>query len=646
MKKFLLLAAVALTSLMAGAQGAQKIATFSGAIQKQNVSAPKMFAAPAKAAAHKVALGDGIHAVGYYEDADLPRDEDGDIVTAGLPQYPGSYTIYGCVPVSALTKYPNAKMVGMRFGLGLSIGATTVEVRPVDAQGIYDAVRKVNVESTQPGWNTVMFDEPFDINPSVNEYVLGYSYKQVNSNNGQYYNAECFPICLVDSDVEDGCILYGTPLNNPLGYYNITGGLLCVQALITCDELPAHDMVLKSFTLDGTNLTAGETYNFYYDMLEFGAEDTQTCELELRLDGNLLGTYTEEEVAHSTLSYMNPFTVPADIAPGAHELTLTITKVNGEALTVNTEDDVLSLDVNVFSANDIVARDKYLVEEFTSTYCTYCPLGAQLMHTMEGLFPEMTLVAVHENMSGTDPYRTTETEAVMSYVGAFSNDLGFPSASLNRINFGGQEGLVVGLGYPASQHKQMAEQLKAIMKEYSPVCFSSVNVEATFSEDMKSIDIKVTGEGGDRVQDFLSNCGLTVYVIENGIIGRQLDNGTWKTSYQHDNVLRKVASNVKGDAIKYVSNTAFENTYSVAVGSAWNTENLEVVAFINQKGTGADERGVVNANRCKVVTAADAEGINGVAVDGAVAPVYDLSGRIVNATNHGIFVKNGKKIVR
>lgn len=644
MKKFLLLAAVALTSLMAGAQGVQKISTLSGAIQKQSVSAPKMFAAPAKAVAHKVALGDGTHAVGLYEDADVPKDEQGNIIGDGIPQYPGSYTIYGGIPTDAFAKYPNAKMVGVRFGLALSIGATTVEVHPVSAEGIYDAARKIEVAETQPGWNTVMFDEPLDIDKNMIEYLVGYSYKQTNRNNGQYYYDECFPLCMLEGDAEDGTVLYGTPGGNKVGYYNLQGGILCVQALITCDELPAHDMVLKTFSLDNYNLTPGAQGNIYYDMYEFGTVDTKNCELELLLDGEHLATYTEDEIAHTTLSYMNPFTLPSDLAYGAHTLTLKVTKADGEALTANTADDELSVQINVFAADDIVTRDKYLVEEFTSTYCTYCPLGAKLMHTMEGLFPEMTLVAVHENMNGTDPYRTAETEAVMSYVGAFSNGLGFPSASFNRINFGGNEGLVVGLGYGESSHKQMAEQFKAIMQENSPVCFSSVDVKAAFSEDKKTIDITVAGEGGERLKTLLSDCGLTVYVVENGIIGRQLDSGTWKKEYQHDNVVRKVASNVKGDAIKFVGDNAFENTYSVAVNSAWNVENLEVVAFINQKGTSADERGVINANRCKVE---EPSGINGAIADKvANAPVYDLSGRVVSNATNGIFVKNGKKIVR
>lgn len=643
MKKFLLLAAVALTSLIAGAQGVQKVATLSGAIQKQSVTAPKMFAAPSKVA-HKVALGNGIHAVGTYEDADLPKDEQGNIEGSGIPQYPGSYTIYGGIPTEAFAKYSNAKMVGVRFGLALSIGATTVEVHPVSAEGIYDAARKIEVAETQPGWNTVMFDEPLDIDKNMIEYFVGYSYKQTNRNNGQSYNAECFPLCMIEDDAEDGTVLFGTPDGNSQGYYNLSGGVLCVQALITCDELPAHDMVLKAFAVDNYNLTRGANANIYYDMYEFGSTDTKNCELELLLDGEHLATYTEDEIAHTTVSYMNPFTLPADLAFGVHTLTLKVTKADGEVLTTNTDDDELSVQINVFAEDDIVARDKYLVEEFTSTYCTYCPLGAKLMHTMEGLFPEMTLVAVHENMNGTDPYRTAETEAVMSYVGAFTNGLGFPSASFNRINFGGKEGLVIGLGYGESSHRQMAEQFKAIMKEYSPVCFASVDVKAALSEDKKTIDITVAGEGGERLKTLLSDCGLTVYVVENGIIGRQLDSGTWKKEYQHDNVLRKVASNVKGDALNYVSDTAYENTYSVAVNSDWNTDNLEVVAFINQKGTSADERGVVNANRCKVEAPS---GINGIIAGEATnAPVYDLSGRIVSNATHGIFVKNGKKIVR
>ena len=139
---------------------------------------------------------------------------------------------------------------------------------------------------------------------------------------------------------------------------------------------------------------------------------------------------------------------------------------------------------------------------------------------------------------------------------------------------------------------------------------------------------------------YLNDASLTVYVVEDGIVGQQLNLGTWVNNYTHNHVLRDLVTKVVGDGINWTDGGKYENTYTVTLGSDWVVENLKVVAFISQKPTSATSpdlknMAIYNANEVQVTDATGIRGINNV-VESAADSYFTVDGRQVSQPQRGL----------
>lgn len=139
------------------------------------------------------------------------------------------------------------------------------------------------------------------------------------------------------------------------------------------------------------------------------------------------GTVSEEKHLNLLMGEFGSSTVnipfDADAAAMENEKILTITKVNGIA---NTASDK--------TANGVLATMSFLptaipvIEEFTGTWCGYCPVGIAALNQIDDVYGDrVILIAVHGNQS----YRYDQME-INQY--DFKNSLfsGYPSAIINR----------------------------------------------------------------------------------------------------------------------------------------------------------------------------------------------------------------------
>ena len=87
-----------------------------------------------------------------------------------------------------------------------------------------------------------------------------------------------------------------------------------------------------------------------------------------------------------------------------------------------------------------------------------------------------------------------------------------------------------------------------------------------------------------------SNYYLALYVVEDGIIGEQLDNGLVTTDYYHQYVVRQMlSSTVYGDNLGRVSvNDEATKEYEIAIDPSWDLSKTYVYALV------MDENGHVN----------------------------------------------------
>lgn len=547
-----------------------------------------------------------------------------------------NHMLLTAVPAECFAKVASGNVVGARIGLNATIGATTVHVLPsfIDGAGNLQVPLnnadhlQLSLAETKAGWNYVQFDEPIPVEYFLDfDFIfLGYDYTSVTD--------DSYPLCI---NPEDNLMGFTSIVNG--GWGGDYHGTLCVQFVVEGD-FPQYDLVANHIILDKYSMVIGKSGDILVNMHNYGQINASNVELQVSIDGIKTEVLKQKTVKITPSDYYYTINIPADLTPGVHNLAVKTVSAGGEALTAGTEDDEVKTTFTAIKQSDIVERDKYLIEQFTSTYCTWCPNGSEFLKSVQELVPSATVVAVHGNMSAqqVDPYNNDDTSAILRRYGVVS----FPGAAVNRIALS-DGSFNWAISYDDGRVDQHVKQVAEYLKSSSELCIAPISAEATLSADGKQITVNVSGEGSDHLRDILDDCVVTVYVVENGLVSPQYYPGTMDPKYVHNNVLRKIVSTPSGDKLRFPDDNAYERSYTVDVPAEWNTQNLEVVAFITRRSENPFNSGVINATR---VTVGTSSGVESVVLNATAAPVFDLSGRAAAPAAHGVFIQGGKKVIR
>lgn len=580
-------------------------------------------------------LADNQRPVGtYYTDA-LPA------AGVGNPSEPGHFTVYTAVPMSQFKKIGDAKIVGVRFGLDNPIGETVVHIRPVvykeETADIYDDFLTIPVETTKRGWNYVSLPTPlvasgFD---DASALLLGFEYDQTKDENTAY------PLMVNNTETDFGLLFEGS-LDGKEGIYDFSPtGSLCMQ--FVCEgDIPEYDVVADDIILDKHAMDIDAKSAIMVNLYNYGTKEVRGLNLDVMIDGEKVQTLTQKSAIGTLIpkNYLYNVLVPENVTPGVHKLTVKAVSVGNDPLVANLDDDAISINFTAISDGELVERDRHLVEHFTSVDCVWCPRGSQFLQALCAADPKVTIVSIHGNMGKQDPYCTEESVEVIRKLGINS----FPGAAVNRIAFD-DGSYSFNLSYEPEEFDTYVSKFRQYIKDYSEVCIAPVVANAMLSEKGDYISIDVKGEGSPYLRNVLSDCVVNVYVVENELINRQIDNhGNVDPKYVHNNVMRKRVTRVDGTKLEFLSSSSYKNHFTVPLNIAWRPKNLEVVAFITRVTDNPWGRGVINATRVPVQNYV--EGIVAVETDTEDTPVFDLSGRVAQPAAHGVFIQNGKKIIR
>lgn len=579
-------------------------------------------------------LADNQRPVGTYYTDVLPA------TGVGNPSEQGKFTVLTAVPISKFDKIGNAMIVGVRFGLDSSIGATKVHIRPivygVDSANIYDDVAVASVSSTQRGWNYVTLNKPLYIEDftDANALLVGYDYVQTADEETAY------PLMVNDKEGDFSLIFEGS-FDGKDGIYDFSPtGSLCAQ--FVCEgDIPDYDIVADDIIFDKHAMDIDAKNAIMVNLFNYGLKgDVRNVSLDVYVDNEKVQTLTQKTVGAFPKNYLFNVLVPEGVTPGVHALTVKATAVENNPLTTNLDDDAVRMNFTAISDNERVARDLHLIEHFTSVDCVWCPLGSQFLSALCQRDPKITVVSVHGNMGKQDPYCIEDGVEVMNQLGIKS----FPVAAVNRIAADDGSYACV-LSIEDDEREEYVNKYLRYIKDYSEVCIAPITATAMLNEKGDYISIDVKGEGSPYLSDVLSDCVLNVYVVENQLVNRQIDNhGNTDPKYVHNNVMRKRVTRIEGNKLDFYSNKGYHNHFSVPLHVAWRPKNLEIVAFVTRVTDNPYGRGVINAIRVPVQTYV--EGIETITADAGPATIYDLSGRTVQPASHGVFIQGGRKILR
>ena len=213
---------------------------------------------------------------------------------------------------------------------------------------------------------------------------------------------------------------------------------------------------------------------------------------------------------------------------------------------------------------------KVLVEEFTGHRCQNCPDGHRLLATLLDTYGD-TLVplCVHAGYfanSNSDFPANFRTEEGTSLYQDFSVGA-TPRAIFNHSRYNGLYALEMVKWAPAV----------AYFSQQSPI--AAVQMINEFSGGVITTHTKTT-----FLTDFEEQVKLALYVIEDGIVSPQIDDGDTIVDYVHNHVLRGSMNGTYGTFIsddgRVVADSGYVKSYRLVADGSWVPARCSVVAIL------------------------------------------------------------------
>ncbi len=232
------------------------------------------------------------------------------------------------------------------------------------------------------------------------------------------------------------------------------------------------------------------------------------------------------------------------------------------------EEDGVEITTNTESFRVIIPKRKVVIEDYTGTWCGFCPRVAGAISDLHEETDHISVVAIHETANSfPDPMHFAQVQLLKDAFGVE----GFPAARINRSTNWPIPHSVSDVTSMAGEDTNLAIAL---------------NSELTGSELL--VQVNVVYEGGSVDGD-----KLVVYLVENEIIHGQVnyyneDNtspfyglGDPISDFEHNEVLRVALSSLLGDAIPSTAAlTEYVTSFTVNLSSEYITENMSIIAMV------------------------------------------------------------------
>jgi thiol-disulfide isomerase/thioredoxin len=235
---------------------------------------------------------------------------------------------------------------------------------------------------------------------------------------------------------------------------------------------------------------------------------------------------------------------------------------------VYTENGVI-ITTNTKNFKVIIPKRKVVLEDYTGTWCGFCPIITAAIEETHALTEDIAIVTIHKTGSG-DP-----------------DLLNFPQVDELRDAFGVT-------GYPTGKINRTTNWLSPydpedIMSMAGADTNLAIAIVSELSEDNELVvEVEVVYKDGS-----VSGDKLVVYLLESGVIQDQINyynNDQTSPYYQlgnpipnfvHNHGLRNSLTNLTGDEISGVAAlVTTTRTFSLTVPENYNNENLSIVAMV------------------------------------------------------------------
>lgn len=575
---------------------------------------------------------------------------------------------YNLMDASLLSRFEGGKIVGMRYLIGAELGSSAkVQLYNCDKDGNpelfaeKEAAQKVSTYDSKnkkfnEEWNEVYFDKALNVSDVVTGLFVGYTYKQKTTQSGGQYTEACFPLA---AGKGSGTVAVYGDLGKGTAFYSLnTGGLvLCIQVIVEKDGGFADDLGMVGVATSSM-LRPTDKLPLQFYVKNYGSKECKAASFDITIDKNVVANVAIPENAtiggEATGFNASLNLSEYGIENGTHLLGVQVKTVNGEAASGYTDDDVAYTQFRTYS--ETASRQYNLLEHFTSSTCTWCPLGYDVLRTLQKQRDDVAWVAIHgtQDESNPDPYEIADaTQTILAY-----STSAFPMANLNRFPVTDDGSLAVAIA--SEDPEGMATSIGNVFDQIDEIVPSQVklDIEANFTPgkvpamNPGTLKITVKGTGVKGAGKILEDAVLGLYITENGLVSGQLNQGKWITKYNHENVLRVIGTdNPWGDAITWDGDN-FEKTYEVKIpkgtydyskGNTLNAVAFVSLPFLFENGGKLYANGDLNnvwVNQCQFLQIAEgnATSIKGVETseNATVVARYAADGSQISAPVKGI----------
>lgn len=634
-KSILLLAAFAMTMTA----NAQKPSVLKApTLKAERLSAvapsqPNMLRAPRKAD-----LAANQRLVGYYATDDVDN-------SLGV----GNYTTADIEPAifleqGALAPYVGKKVTAVRFAMGASSTAKGVTIYTVDAEGNINALASKDTTfaskstNTSYVWNTVVLPADKQFNITADQRLM-VAYKVTQG-------SKTYPIGVntkVNGELYINCNIPASVGGQGQGWYGFGSGngAAAIQMLVEGD-FAAYNAIPSS--IEKIAAVAGQDVKVTIPFFNMGSSAITNVDYVLTVDG------VAADPAHANFNpgiaagaYGNlTFTVPAGDVDAVKNLSVKITKVNGED---NASADVAA--TGQIGVSTTAFNRNVVVEEFTTEKCPNCPRVAGFLHTaLKTADLTRTFAVCHHSAYYTD-WLTQPCDNDLTYLFNGGGNTYAPAMMFNRqpIFVGGQDyngGQPDNVTIPGSA-AEITSYIENQLKELSNVGLT-INVDP--NADTTQVTLTVSGtcnNAYDKTKGL-----LTVYMTEDSIKAKKQAGGG--SNYYQMHVIRYYNSSW-GDAIEWKDDNTFTKTYTIDINKAYVKNQLKFVAFVN-KHNANDVLDNQIENSIGVPLIGSTTGINNVytsaeASNDTVVARYNEAGQRIAGAQRGLNIlklANGKTV--
>lgn len=325
--------------------------------------------------------------------------------------------------------------------------------------------------------------------------------------------------------------------------------IIASLALVACSGTSADEEVVLTFKADKSTIDADGKDKVTFTVTSSGRDITKEAEVRCITNGQVV---TENGF---TTSNPNTYVFEASYGSSVSE----------------------QISITAYEVKPSEFLRKVCLMEITAISCNFCPAGYRRIElVLEENPDQLYLLSMHpENYNGTiDPMGIPQTAELekMFKIGEY------PYTIIDMRDATG------------AYAKNVREAFQKSLDEYPAHCGVAVSSAYNELEGKTQVTVKVHSE---KEADYR----IALYVVEDGIVSRQYDEGIWRDDYIHHKVARRiVGDNVSGEKIgKVLRDEEVTKTWEIPLEQSWNIDNLYIYALV------IDENGTVNnMNTCLV----------------------------------------------